>query len=129
MRANNSNCDDWIRRAENDWKTIDKVTATPADLWEVAAFHAQQCAEKYLKAFLVRSGWQLKKTHDLIELLADALAYDSTLSVLTPECQELNPLIISGRYPVAWVNEQQCRSAITAAGRIRTEIRKRMNYQ
>ncbi|WP_342452697.1 HEPN domain-containing protein [Thermococcus stetteri] len=38
-------------------------------MYDYAAFHAQQCAEKALKAFLVWSGKPLKKTHDIGELI------------------------------------------------------------
>ena len=42
--------DSWIRKAENDLKNIraSLVRADPA--WDKVCFHAQQAAEKYLKA-------------------------------------------------------------------------------
>lgn len=33
---------------------------------DIIALHVQQAIEKYLKAFLIRNGWALRKTHDLI---------------------------------------------------------------
>jgi HEPN domain-containing protein len=49
MTVNESNYEEWVRHAENDWKTIEAVSIIPGGLLEVAAFHAQQCAEKYLE--------------------------------------------------------------------------------
>lgn len=37
-------------------------------------FHAQQCAEKYLKAVLAEAGLPVVKTHDLTALLDQVLA-------------------------------------------------------
>lgn len=126
MPASASNHQEWVDRAENDWKTIGAVLALTDPPWDVAAFHAQQTAEKYLKAFLLAKGWQLRKTHDLIELLSECVKYEAPLQSLSPHRQELNPYVLSGRYPIAAVTESGCKSAITAAEFIRAGIRKRI---
>ena len=36
------------------------------------ALHLQQAAEKFLKGRLIRAGWKLRKTHDLLALLVEA---------------------------------------------------------
>ncbi|MBW1960508.1 MAG: HEPN domain-containing protein [Deltaproteobacteria bacterium] len=48
-------------------------------------FHAQQCAEKYLKAFLTFKNIDFPKTHDIGELLA--LVSKGTRPQLTVEEQ------------------------------------------
>jgi HEPN domain-containing protein len=121
-----SNSPERIERAENDWRTIQAVLALEDPPYEVAAFHAQQAAEKYLKAFLLGHGWQLRKTHDLVDLLTDCLKYDAGLQSLTPACQELNPFVLSGRYPIAAVTRSACERATRAAEAIRNELRKRL---
>ena len=121
-----SNSAEWIERAENDWRTISAVLALQDPPYEVAAFHAQQMAEKYLKAFLLGQGWQLRKTHDLVDLLSDCLKYDTQLQSLTSPCQELTPFVLSGRYPIAPVTKSACESALGAAEAIRNELRKRL---
>ena len=126
MPGSASNRSEWVARAENDWKTIGAVLSLEDPPFDVAAFHAQQAAEKYLKAFLLDRGWKLRKTHDLIDLLSDCVKYDEALQCLSPQCQELNPYVLSGRYPVAAVTESGCKSAVTGAEFIRSEIRKRL---
>lgn len=64
----------WIRKAENDLKIgKDEVnTAEPAT--DTVCFHMQQCAEKYLKAYLIAHGKEYPRTHRLevlISLCAD----------------------------------------------------------
>jgi HEPN domain-containing protein len=57
----------WVEKAESDLKNARIVLGAgeecPAD---TVAFHAQQCAEKYLKALLVFEGIDFPKTHDLV---------------------------------------------------------------
>ena len=120
---------DWIARAEQDRSAIGAVLALPEPLWEIAAFHAQQSAEKYLKAFLLTSGWILKKTHDLNDLLTDCLAYDASLTLISEECSLVTPFAMAGRYsrPNS-VSRSACESAIAAAERIRAEILKRFSH-
>ena len=48
---------EWIAKAEGDWQDA------------LSRYHAQQCAEKYLKARLDEAGSAFSKTHDLSLLL------------------------------------------------------------
>jgi HEPN domain-containing protein len=44
----------WIKKAENDLITAkNSLNIKPEPPLDTICFHAQQCAEKYLKAFLV----------------------------------------------------------------------------
>lgn len=43
----------WLARAAEDLHTIELITAAPSVPWSTVAFHAEQAAEKYLKALLV----------------------------------------------------------------------------
>ena len=58
----------WLLRASEDLRAgrHDLVAAPP--LLNDVAFHAQQCAEKSMKAFLVHREQPFRKTHNLTEL-------------------------------------------------------------
>jgi HEPN domain-containing protein len=129
MKEDSSDFRTWARRAEMDWKAIPLLSQAAEPQWENAAFHAQQCAEKYLKAFLISKNWQIKKIHDLTELLADCVEHDGKLGALAPDCALLTPFVMSGRYPGprSWTTSE-CETAFAAAGRIRTEILKRLPF-
>jgi HEPN domain-containing protein len=43
----------WMRKADNDLKTAKDELNTEEPATDTICFHAQQCAEKYLKAFLI----------------------------------------------------------------------------
>ncbi len=59
----------WLSRAEEDLDVATRLIAESTPYLSTVAFHAQQAAEKFLKAFLVRHGVEFPKTHDLEELL------------------------------------------------------------
>lgn len=45
---------EWVTKAEEDWRVANreiKVEQEPA--YNAVCYHAQQCAEKYMKAFLL----------------------------------------------------------------------------
>jgi HEPN domain-containing protein len=115
---------DWIKTADEDLQTIQAVLALRDVPWRVIAYHAQQAAEKYLKAFLISRGWRLKKVHDLVELNAEANAFAPSLVIIDADCADLNGFIQVGRYPISTVTESDARDAAAAAERIRTEILK-----
>lgn len=55
--------EDWLRVARRDWHRIHVMLADGDP--DGAGFFLQQAMEKYLKAFLLRHGWKLKKVHTL----------------------------------------------------------------
>jgi len=72
----------WIAKAEGDLKTGRDELKTRSPVTDTICFHMQQCAEKYLKAFLIFHNREFRKTHDLTELI-------SQCSELDPEFQKL----------------------------------------
>ncbi len=60
---------DWMRKAEGDLRAAEHLLALEQEDYFTAAFHAQQAAEKFLKALLVRHQVPFPKTHDIQQLL------------------------------------------------------------
>jgi HEPN domain-containing protein len=49
--------EEWIFKAEGDFTTAEReLVATVAPNYDAVCFHAQPCAEKYLKALLIVRG-------------------------------------------------------------------------
>lgn len=113
---------EWVSKAENDLlnatHTLTLGARCPTD---TVCFHAQQCAEKYIKALLVLRRIDFPKTHDL-EALAARLrngprpaAADLTL---------LTRYATVARYPGAEeIALRDARRAVAAARRIRKAVR------
>ncbi len=58
----------WIDHAEDDFNAAGKLLRGKKPSIYGACFHAQQCAEKYMKAILVFKGQRFPMTHDLVIL-------------------------------------------------------------
>ncbi|MBN2118240.1 MAG: HEPN domain-containing protein [Anaerolineales bacterium] len=58
----------WAEKAEEDFTLAQSALRRKKPLIAGACFHAQQCAEKYIKALLVSKGADFPKTHDLLML-------------------------------------------------------------
>ena len=57
---------EWVRKAENDLISAKHLlTLRENQPTDSICFHAQQCAEKYLKALLTFQGIDFTKTHDI----------------------------------------------------------------
>ena len=95
-------------------------------------FMCQASVEKYLKTFLLSKGWQLKKIHDLSELLNFCCEYDTSFECLFPECELLNEYITLGRYPSDLpfedISEDETKKAIEAAEKIEKHVLKNIIY-
>lgn len=64
-----------------------------------SAFHAQQCAEKSLKAYLALIGHRVPKTHDLRALADLALKHCSDLTDGLNSIENLVKYVTASRYP------------------------------
>jgi len=58
---------DWFAQGDMDIQAADILLAQDGPL-PVVAFHTQQAVEKYLKGFLISTGWPLRRIHD-VEIL------------------------------------------------------------
>jgi HEPN domain-containing protein len=78
--------DEWVMKADSDFHSADILLhSTDEPMIDTACFHCQQCAEKYLKAFLTENLIRFERTHVLMDLLGYAalLIRDSRRSLAT----------------------------------------------
>lgn len=87
----------WLARAERAAR-LGQVTVDQDLGLEEAAFLIQQAVEKALKAFLIFSGWELSKTHDLPSLLEKAEERDPRFGAFVDLCERANSYA-HARYP------------------------------
>jgi HEPN domain-containing protein len=119
----------WVSRAKDDRLCIANNLAAAVVPWSAICFHAQQAAEKYLKAFLISRGTPVGRTHDLEFLIGECGKHDPTLSVLLNDCQALSGHAVDSRYPdvLAGDLEKPGRDAVAMCDRICAGIGKRLN--
>ena len=116
---------EWIEKAEGDFATANKkIRVRKSPNYDAVCFHAQQCAEKCLKALLQKLDLPFSKTHHLIALLDLLLPAYPALELFRPDLQKLNAYSVSIRYPGETADKDVARDALKLANRIRGEIRK-----
>jgi len=122
---------DWVRKAESDFKTAQHLCQSSPDFTEGVAFHSQQSAEKYLKAFLVWHQIEFPKTHNIEVLLGLAGKADDKIPEILQEAMVLTPYGVEFRYPGDYpeVTRTDAERALWIADRVRSEIRSRLASQ
>lgn len=90
----------WIVKAEHDLKILKDEMSTENPATDAVCFHAQQCVEKYLKAYLVYNEIYFRKTHSIEELITTCKKSDPDFSMLIDiKAHELTVYATELRYP------------------------------
>lgn len=115
---------EWIEKAEGDWFAAQQLyRARKHPNYDAACFHAQQCAEKYLKARLEEAGIVFSKTHNLAHLLTLMLQIEPQWIALQPQMNALSVFAVDFRYPGKLAVKRDARQAIKDCREVRQVIR------
>ncbi len=90
---------EWKQKAENDLRTAEIVLLSPNPPTDTICFHAQQCAEKYLKSYLTSKDITIEKTHDLTRVNNICIGIDPDFEELSDKAELLSGYAIEIRYP------------------------------
>lgn len=114
---------EWVEKAEGDYLTAHRESQAQPPNYDAAAFHAQQAAEKYLKACLVEQKVKFPKTHDLAALLNLLLPSEPSWGHLRTALDALSSLGIEVRYPGTSADAQDATEALQTATEVRNLVR------
>ena len=104
---------EWIEKAEGDFATMQrKSRARKNPNYDAICFHAQQCAEKYLKARLSEAETAFGKVHDLVALLELVLTVQADWEVFREDLAYLSDFAVSFRYPGESANRESSLDAV-----------------
>jgi HEPN domain-containing protein len=106
---------DWLRHAYSDL-ALATLTPSPRILLEQLCFHAQQAAEKALKAILVAYAIPVPRTHNLRSLL-DLLPAELSVPAEVLEAAGLSDYAVASRDPGTSeaIEDDEYRDAISMA--------------
>ena len=116
---------EWINKAEGDFAVMEReclVTENPN--YDAVCFHAQQCAEKYLKACLSQADIPFTKIHDLIALLEQLLEFEHGWEHLREDLAYLSDFAVSFRYPGDSADQESALDAQQRCRKFRNHARK-----
>ena len=123
---------DWLKLAKEN--LLFAIAGMKEDFspYQTICFLCQSSAEKYLKAYLILSGWDLKKIHNMNNLLAFCFDYDRSFENLKEECIILNQYVVTSRYPSDFTSENigknEAKEAIDATSKIEQFVLNKLNF-
>jgi HEPN domain-containing protein len=118
--------EEWVAKAEGDRQVALREMQAATPVWDVICFLRQQCAEKYLKAFLEEHNIQFLKTHDLVVLLNSSAGRLSELDPHKQDLAYLSTLGIAARYPGTEADRQAAEDAERISEQVRTVVRNKL---
>jgi HEPN domain-containing protein len=119
---------EWIAKAEGDMDTaLREYRARRRPNYDAACFHAQQTAEKYLKAWLQENGKDVPRIHNLVELVSLCIEMDGTFAILETDLKGLDGYAVRVRYPGQSASKEEARTAVKLAKSIQSFVKSRLN--
>jgi HEPN domain-containing protein len=113
-----------VAKAEGDWTSaLRELRARKDPNYDAACFHAQQCAEKYLKARLQEETIRFGRTHDLVALLDLLLPVEPTWVALRSDLRTVTVAAVDYRYPGASADKATARQAVAVCRALRRHVR------
>jgi HEPN domain-containing protein len=122
------NFKEWIKKAEKDLIAAKHLLSIkPNPPYDIICFHAQQCAEKYIKAFLIYKEIEFEKTHDLGKLVGLASINDESFIEIIDIAEKLTDYAVDVRYPAPEeITEEEAKEAIKIAEEIKEFVLKKI---
>lgn len=118
----------WIEKAEEDYLLAQHLLEDSSFI-NAIAFHSQQAAEKYIKAYLVREQIEFPKTHDIGMLLNIVSKHNPSLAESLNSAIILTDYGVDVRYPddIPSLTLDQAKHAAELAKKVREEILKNLD--
>lgn len=119
----------WIRRADEDLAVAEQLLSDSVPYFGSIGFHAQQAAEKFLKAFLTWHQVEFPKTHDLSKLLQLVALREKSLSESLQGILVLTVYGVDTRYPADLpdLTENEASQAVKLARQTKDAILKSLS--
>ncbi len=121
----------WLEHAEDDLRLAEHgMTLTSGVPYRLIAYHAQQCVEKHLKAYLVYHKVDFPYTHNislLLNLCLELAAWTEEME----DAKELTSYAITTRYPGIdeEVSEDEVRQAIEIAVHVQEIVKEALIHE
>lgn len=115
---------EWVKKAEGDFGVMEReLRGRKSPCFDAVCFHAQQCAEKYLKARLAQAGVSFAKIHSLTTLLDQVLPTEPLWDAHRADLAHLSAYAVTFRYPGESANRSEAKDAAVRCRRFRSAAR------
>lgn len=120
----------WFKKAENDLRTAEYTMTMDEPPYDTVCFHAQQCAEKYIKGFLAFHEIDFPKTHSIEDLVLLCKDIAPSLETEIGDIEVLSIYAVETRYPSEMdyeIPKEKASEAIEFAKKVKSVIQKYLN--
>jgi len=119
--------EEWVFKAEDDFRAVEALLyEIEIPVVDAACFHGQQCAEKYVKAYLEEHEIDFPRNHNLMQLLDLCIQLDGSFETIRRPLQNLEHYAVTIRYPGLSVPFELGKQAHKDATRVRKFVRKKL---
>ncbi len=116
----------WFEKAEKDFVMARRALDPEGPIPEMACYHSQQCAEKYLKGYLVSQKMDFLYVLDLVYLTQRCKEREQAFTELEQAARILSKYGAGVRYPMENFvdpDEEEAWEAIKLAGKVATFVK------
>jgi HEPN domain-containing protein len=118
---------EWIEKAEGDFHIAEReLRVRQSPNYDGVCFHSQQCAEKYLKAFLTQRQILFRPIHDLESLVNLVSPVSPDFELIRDLLLLLNDYAVNIRYPGESATKEEARTAVKAMRQVRAFVRAKL---
>jgi len=121
---------EWVFKAEDDYRSAEALLyVVEPPIVDTACFHCQQCAEKYIKAFLEEHKVDFPRNHNLMQLLELCLRLDEDFESIRTYLQSLEHYAVTIRYPGIRIPFELGEEAFKVSSLVRDFVRKKLKVR
>jgi HEPN domain-containing protein len=118
---------EWVNKADDDFAIAGReIRVRKHPVYDAVCFLAQQCVEKYLKAYLQETDQEIPRIHNLIDLLKLCSEIDNSLGLFQADLWILERYAVRVRYPSVSAEKEEARAAFKIAKAMRDVLRQRL---
>jgi len=118
----------WLKKANGDYLSMKKLVRS-SETYDNACFHAQQCIEKLLKAYLLGKGIDFPFFHDLTRLSDLIDPKNPRLEALWKDFELLSQYAVGIRYPDDSATKEDARDAMKSCQKCREILLEELGLQ
>lgn len=121
--------EDWLDKADDDLAFAKAGLQKGLEFYPQICFYLHQSVEKYLKAYIIAKGLNLKRIHDLTQLVHLCIEDDKEFNKFYETARLLNPFYIGTRYPdfIISVDESIAEKALQVTEQIADFIKSKLH--
>ena len=124
--AMNPLTEEWVQKAEGDYTVAQQVLQGQNPVNDAICFHAQQCIEKYLKAWLQEVNIPFPRTHDLQALLNLIVPVLPAWAAWREDFSKLSEHAVDPRYPGKFATAEETTHAMHICVAVRQAVREQL---